>query len=189
MVKLYLQWYLWASVVNTESFKCNYKMYKLPASSWLFQHFAGSFFLQFVRFCVMKWLFLTFWVVRSIPWCGWIFVSYNAYHTELCFSSCCNLVLRFWFVLDVTFETQFYLISTKAQRYHCKYNFTAATFILLPRVLFYCREIYFTAASFILAPRVLFYCREFYHTAASFILPPRVLFSPPRVLFSLLAVK
>ena len=67
---------------------------------------------------------------------------------------------------------------------HCKYyNFTAASFILLPRdlfslpqVLFYCREFCFTAssfifttatliftnASFILPPRDLFYCREFY---------------------------
>ena len=75
---------------------------------------------------------------------------------------------------------------TEAQRYHCKYDFTAASVILSPRVLFYCREIYFTAASFILLPRVLFYCREIYFTAASFVLLPRVLFSfsPPRLLFS-----
>ena len=72
---------------------------------------------------------------------------------------------------------------TEAQRYHCKYNFTAASFISLPRDLFYCRDFYFTAASFILAPRVLFNCREFYYTAASFILPLRVLFSAPQVLF------
>ena len=71
---------------------------------------------------------------------------------------------------------------TEAQRYRCKYNFTAASFIslprdlfycrnfiLLPRLLFYCREIYFTAASSILAPRVLFYCHEFYFAATSFI--------------------
>ena len=66
--------------------------------------------------------------------------------------------------------------STEAQRYHCKYNCTTASFILLPRVLSYCRETYFSTASFILLPRVLFYCREFYFTAASFIIPPRVLF-------------
>ena len=102
------------------------------------------------------------------------------------------------------------LRGTEAQRYHCKYDCTTASFILLPRVLSYCREFYFTAASFILAPRVLFYCREFYFSTASFILLPRdlfycrefcfhhrefyfttarfvwlprVLFSPPRVLF------
>ena len=68
------------------------------------------------------------------------------------------------------------LDPTEAQRYHCKYNFTAASFISLPRDLFDCREFYFTAASFILLPRVLFYCREIYFTAASFILAPRVLF-------------
>ena len=82
------------------------------------------------------------------------------------------------------------VITTEAQRYHCKHNFTAASIILPPRDLFYCREfyfhrreIYFTTARFILMPRVLFYCREFYFTAASFVIPPRVLFSPPRVLF------
>ena len=65
--------------------------------------------------------------------------------------------------------------STEAQRYHCKYNFATASFILLPWVLFYCREFYFTAASFVLLPRDLFYCREFYFSTASFILLPRVL--------------
>ena len=53
--------------------------------------------------------------------------------------------------------------------YHREFHFTAASFILLPRVLFDCREFCFTAASFVLLPRVLFYCREFYLTAASFI--------------------
>ena len=66
--------------------------------------------------------------------------------------------------------------KSQTQRYHCKYNFTAASIILPPRDLFYCREIYFTAASFILLPRVLFYCREFCFTATTFVLPPRVLF-------------
>ena len=73
--------------------------------------------------------------------------------------------------------------------FHCResyftaasFIFIAASFILVPRVLSYRREIYFTAARFILMPRVLFYCREFYITAASFVLPPRVLFSPPRL--------
>ena len=65
--------------------------------------------------------------------------------------------------------------TTEAQRYHCKYNFATASFILLPRDLFYCREFYFTAASFVLLPRDLFYCREFYFSTASFILLPRVL--------------
>ena len=72
---------------------------------------------------------------------------------------------------------------TEAQRYHCKYNLAAASFILLPRDLFQCREFHYTAASFILLPRDLFQRREFYCTAASFVLPPRVLFSPPRDLF------
>ena len=75
-------------------------------------------------------------------------------------------------------------LPTEAQRYHCKYNFTTASFILLPRNLFYDREFYFTAVSFILLPRDLFHCREFYFTAARFISLPRVLFSLPRVLFS-----
>ena len=88
----------------------------------------------------------------------------------------------------------FRIRSTEAQRYHCKYNFTTVSFILLPGDLFYCREFYFTAARFILLPRVLFYCREFYFTATRFILLPRVLLycrefyytaasfiSPPRV--------
>ena len=75
--------------------------------------------------------------------------------------------------------------------------FTAARFILLPRilfspprVLFYHREIYFPTASFILLPRVLFYRREFCFTAASFIFTTATLifttasiFLPPRVLF------
>ena len=64
---------------------------------------------------------------------------------------------------------------TEAQRYHCKYNSTTASFISLPLDLFYCRDFYFTAASFILAPLVLFYCREFYYTAAGFILLPQFL--------------
>ena len=67
-------------------------------------------------------------------------------------------------------------ITTEAQRYHCKHNFTAASIILPPRDLFYHREIYFNAASFILLPRVLYHCREFCFTAASFVLLPRVLF-------------
>ena len=32
----------------------------------------------------------------------------------------------------------------------------------MPQVLFHCREFYFTAASFSLLPRVLFYRHEFY---------------------------
>ena len=54
-------------------------------------------------------------------------------------------------------------LLTEAQRYHCEYNFTAARFILLPRVLFW-------------PPRVLFYCCEIYFNGASFILLPRDLF-------------
>ena len=54
-----------------------------------------ALFLRFVRFCVMKWLFLTFWVVRSIPWCGWIFVSHIAYTILNYVSVSSNLVLMF----------------------------------------------------------------------------------------------
>ena len=78
---------------NIESFKRNYIMYKLLTSSWLVQHYCA--FLRFVRFCVMKWLFLTFWVVRSVPWCGWIFVSHIAYTILNYVSVSSNLVLRF----------------------------------------------------------------------------------------------
>ena len=86
--------------------------------------------------------------------------------------------------------------TTEAQRYHCKYNFTAVSIILPLQDLFYLREIYFNAASFIfttefyvtaarfiLMLRVLFYCRKFYFSAVRFILLPRVLISLPRVLF------
>ena len=67
--------------------------------------------------------------------------------------------------------------GTEAQRYHCKYDCTTTSLILLPRILSYCREFYLTtSASFILAPRVLFYCREFHFSTASFILLPRDLF-------------
>ena len=68
-------------------------------------------------------------------------------------------------VLTIQYSIIFFLgeaIITEAQRYHCKYNFTTASFIPLPRDLFYCRDFYFTAASFILLPRDLFYCREIY---------------------------
>ena len=78
---------------NIESFKRNYKMSKLLMNSWLIQQFL-RLFLRFVRFCVMKWLFLTFWAVRSIPWCGWIFVSHIAYILNYV-SVSSNLVLRF----------------------------------------------------------------------------------------------
>ena len=79
---------------NIESFKRNYKMSKLLMNSWLIQQFL-RLFLRFVRFCVMKWLFLTFWAVRSIPWCGWIFVSHIAYTILNYVSVSSNLVLRF----------------------------------------------------------------------------------------------
>ena len=76
------------------------------------------------------------------------------------------------YVFNVVLHCQ---LLTEAQRYHCKYNFATASFILLSRDLFNCREFYFTAASFVLLPRDLFYCREFYFSTASFILLPRVL--------------
>ena len=79
---------------NIESFKRNYKMSKLLMNSWLIQQFL-RLFLRFVRFCVMIWLFLTFWAVRSIPWCGWIFVSHIAYTILNYVSVSSNLVLRF----------------------------------------------------------------------------------------------
>ena len=70
--------------------------------------------------------------------------------------------LFFWFTINDIFM--------EAQRYHCKYNFTAVSIILLPHDLFHCREICVNAASFILLPR-------------EFILMPQILFSPLRVLF------
>ena len=79
---------------NIESFKRNYKMSKLLMNYWLIQQFL-RLFLRLVRFCVMKWLFLTFWAVRSIPWCGWIFVSHIAYTILNYVSVSSNLALRF----------------------------------------------------------------------------------------------
>ena len=80
---------------NIESFKRNYKMYKLLINSWLIQWNQFCAFLRFVRFCVMKWLFLTFRVVRSVHWCGWIFVSHIAYTILDYVSVSNNLVWRF----------------------------------------------------------------------------------------------
>ena len=93
---------------SIEPFKRNYKMHKLLINSWLIQHVCD--FLRFVRFCVMKWLFLTFWVVRSVPWRGWIFVSHIAYTILNYVSVSSNLVLRFEFVLNIMFEIQLYMI-------------------------------------------------------------------------------
>ena len=72
---------------------------------------------------------------------------------------------------------------TEAQRYHCKYNFTAVTTILPPQDLFYCREFYFNRCEFCLTAARFIYCREFYFTATRFILLSRVLFSLPQILF------
>ena len=48
--------------------------------------------------------------------------------------------------------------------FYCReFCFTAASFVLLPRVLFYRREFYFHHPDF------NFYHREYYFTAASFI--------------------
>ena len=54
-----------------------------------------------------------------------------------------------------------------------KFYFSAASYILLPWDLFYCRK--FFLVSFILLPWVLYYCCKFYFSAASFILLPWVL--------------
>ena len=84
-----------------------------------------------------------------------------------------TIYIKFQKVKDYIKRTD--VFCTEAQRYHCKYNFATASFILLSRDLFNCREFYFTAASFVLLPQDLFYCREFYFSTASFILLPRVL--------------
>ena len=89
-----------------------------------------------------------------------------------------------WLFFSCMCNTQILVNSTEAQRYHCKCNFATASFILLPRDLFYCREFYFTAASFVLLPRDLFYCREFYFITASFILLPRVLLYRREIYFA-----
>ena len=53
---------------NIQSFEHNYKMYK-RLIDWF------NIFVLFGGFNVMKWLFLTFWVVRSVPWGVELFVS------------------------------------------------------------------------------------------------------------------
>ena len=78
---------------NIESFKHNYKMSKLLIKSWLIQQFCAC--CCDLSGYVMKWLVLTFWAVRSVPWCGWIFVSHTAYTILNYVSVSSNLGLRF----------------------------------------------------------------------------------------------
>ena len=78
---------------NIESFKRNYKMSKLLINAWLIQQFCACF-------CDLSGsVWWNVWAVRSVAWCGWIFVSHISYTILNYVSVSSNLVLRFWLCL------------------------------------------------------------------------------------------
>ena len=147
-----------------------------------------NFLLSLYHYCIKEWIDTSV-VHWSLFLIGIGFLNMFLLACQKSYILTCQLSMCFkWIHI---YRENFRLEATEAQRYHCKYNFTAVSIILPPRDLFYCREFYFIAASFILLPRVLFYCREFCFTAASFIFTTATLIFttasfilPPRVLFS-----
>ena len=148
MAKLYLQWYLWASVQSGMSMKTFFLKLDL---------FALWCNLEYLQICRMTHI----WKIARF--------RKKHYQRKYYFKYDDNGSRHNWLLRKLR-GTIVNIIWPPQVLFHCReFYFNAASFISLPRVLFYCREFCFTAASFVLPPqvlfsppRVLFYCREFY---------------------------
>ena len=123
---------------------CETQLYMIRIHKWIVFTCLLLFFYQMVLYfyviCIMIY-HVSCWTAETM-FINCV-VSYNAY-TILNYvsQSCCNLVLRFWFLLNVMFETRLYMIGI-----HKWIVFTCL--LLLDGFMFLC-HIYHNFSSFML---------------------------------------